>query len=75
MNKNEPCKYCGSSRHKSENCSINQWANYLTGESDTAPEGRTLLVTDEDNLVDAVEEVHALKHIKPLKSKVTEAKP
>ncbi len=57
------CIYCGSD-HSSESCHMKQWADYLTGESDTAPEGRTLIVTDENDLIDAVEEAHALKHIK-----------
>ena len=60
----ENCIYCGSSSHKSESCHMKQWADYLTGKSDKGPERRTLIVTDENNLIDAVEEAHALKHIK-----------
>jgi hypothetical protein len=43
---------------------MKQWADYLTGKSDKGPEGRTLVVTNENNLIDAVEEAHALKHVK-----------
>jgi len=44
---------------------MKKWADYLTGESDDAPEGRTLIVTeDEHDLISAIEETHALKHIK-----------
>lgn len=65
--KGNTCVYCGSS-HKSELCHMKKWADYLTGKAEEAPEGRTLIVAEgEDELINAIQEAHALKHIKKSK--------
>jgi hypothetical protein len=59
------CEYCGSNKHKKENCRITNLANYLVGneyDKDNLP--KILVVTNEENLIDIIEETHAIKHLR-----------
>ena len=69
------CTYCGSDAHPSENCPTRKLVKFLTSEETVPPQGLPkLVVTTEENLIETVEEAHALMHVKK-KNEGGDAKP
>jgi hypothetical protein len=59
------CEWCGSSKHKSDNCPTRNLVRYLNDET-LSPEDRlpdVTVTTNEDNLDKTIEEAHFLQHI------------
>ena len=58
------CKHCGSGRHISEECSVLNLTRYLLGQDyDDKHIPDLTLVVEEEDLFDAIDEIHAVKHI------------
>lgn len=59
------CEHCGSDRHRSEDCPALHLTRFLLGKDDYDIEKLPDLVavTDEENLVDTIEEAHAIQHL------------
>ena len=68
LDKND-CKWCGSSHHRSEACPTRRLLDWLTNTKEVVPplDLPKMVVCSDENLIETVEEAHALMHIKKLK--------